>query len=494
MVFSIAWTLALGLFVSSGCAVEPPRPRLVLLYATCTLNRSFLHPYDSAVDFTPALARWATEALVFERHQTESGQSGIAYASIFAGAQAPVHGVYRHPSVLADELELVGETFATAGYDVHAWLGHPMASGKLNYDQGAPTGQSYERALTADDPDFRSVIQRLATDPAYRAFLVTDFTVTHGPYRSDQLDAFCQRYPLRCRIRAHADFERLVRLYHQHHLELSWDLPTARRELGLDSDDLVRLDAVIRLLYRSRVFELDRLFGDLMEVLAQAGLLEDGLVAFTADHGEIHRRRGALFSWTHGYQLAPEVLQVPLLISGPSAGVRSGRYPGVTRSIDVAPTLAGLAGLDPPATSTGVDLASAVRGNGPPPNLRAFSHTALFAPQAWKRYQAYRHLARIVPGTDPSLMWVAMREGDQITKLVRRPKGDWQPQTFDLAADPRELSDQYAAGDPAHAAAVRDLRSYKAHLLLAHAQRRGGRVDLGAEREEELLRALGYIQ
>jgi len=49
------------------------------------------------------------------------------------------------------------------------------------------------------------------------------------------------------------------------------DMSSLDGAIDLDSDDLVRLDAVIRLLYRSRVFELDRLFGDLMQALAEAG-------------------------------------------------------------------------------------------------------------------------------------------------------------------------------------------------------------------------------
>ena len=81
-----------------GLGCQPDRrPRLVILYATCSLNRAFLESYDAEVRYTPALGDLASEGLVFERHHTESGQSGISFASIFTGRQAPGHGL---PSAL----------------------------------------------------------------------------------------------------------------------------------------------------------------------------------------------------------------------------------------------------------------------------------------------------------------------------------------------------------------------------------------------------------
>ena len=68
---------------------RPPQPRLVLLYATCSVNRDFLSPYNAAVDFTPELAEFPRGGSVFLRHWSEAGQSGIAFASIFSGTQAP---------------------------------------------------------------------------------------------------------------------------------------------------------------------------------------------------------------------------------------------------------------------------------------------------------------------------------------------------------------------------------------------------------------------
>lgn len=94
--------------LASGCEESgPPEPRLVLLYAPCTVGKQFLSPWNESIPFTPNLAAFAAKSVVFERHQTETGQSGISYASIFSGSQADHHQVYRHPATLGNVPEPV---------------------------------------------------------------------------------------------------------------------------------------------------------------------------------------------------------------------------------------------------------------------------------------------------------------------------------------------------------------------------------------------------
>lgn len=88
----------------------------MVLYSTCTLSKDFLSPYNDEVDFTPNFQRFADEGLVFERHNTEAGQSGVAFASIYSGQQADKHKVYQHPSPLADQPIMITEAFGLSGY------------------------------------------------------------------------------------------------------------------------------------------------------------------------------------------------------------------------------------------------------------------------------------------------------------------------------------------------------------------------------------------
>ena len=153
------WALLLAPIVIGLLSCRPTShqpPRLVILYAACSVNKDFLAPYDEAVQYTPFLREFAKQALVFPRHQTESGQSGVAFASIFSGAQATVHGIYRHPTPMSPDVLLITEAYAEAGYDVHVWLAHGAANTSLRYAQGVPQENSHPFILMGHDPALQS--------------------------------------------------------------------------------------------------------------------------------------------------------------------------------------------------------------------------------------------------------------------------------------------------------------------------------------------------
>jgi arylsulfatase A-like enzyme len=483
--------------LASGCGEGPGAehaPRLVVLYATCSLNRDFLSPYDPAVSYTPALERFGRDAVVFERHQTESGQSGTAFASLLSATQAAVHGVFEHPSRLSDDLYLLTEAFGDAGFDVHTWLAHPMASAALNYAQGVSPDHVHLNRLDAADDAFLAVLDRLHREPGYRALVVTNFTVTHGPYRDwGLLDEFCRGYPSECvALGDRNDFERHAARYTRHHIALSFDFEATAERLGLDRADLARLDDVTDLLYKLGVHHLDRLFGAVVDAIDVRGLADESLIAFTSDHGEVHVRENVVFRRTHGFQLTPEVLNVALLVRGP--GLQPRRYAGVTRSVDVFPSLAGLAGVSlAKLEASGTDLSPALRGEEPEPSLLAFSHTALFPKRWWARHGRRPGVRRLYPSRDPVWMWVGVREGDVVHKLRHGQKTGWESVVFDLAQDRGEQVNLFRAEDPSHARTAQQLMEYKETLLDAHRRIASGEP-VSVERQVELLRSLGYIE
>lgn len=480
-----------------GCGEGPGperSPRLVLLYATCSLSKGFLSPYDPAVRYTPALERFGREAVVFDRHQTESGQSGTAFASLFSGSQAPLHGVYEHPTRLSDHLYLLTEAFRDAGFDVHTWLGHPMASAALNYAQGVELENAHDDRLDAEDGAFLALLDELQRDPTYRALVVTNFTVTHGPYRDwGLLDEFCRAYPSDCKtVGDRGDFDRHAARYKRHHIALSFDFEATAQELGFDDADVARLDEVTALLYKLGVHYLDRLFGAVVEAVDARGLADESLIAFTSDHGEMQVREDAVFRRTHGFQLIPEVLNVALLLRGP--GLRPHRYARVTRSIDVFPTLAGLAGVSlARAKTSGVDLSPALREEASEPRLLAFSHTALFPKRWWAHHGWRAGVRRLYPSRDPAWMWVGVREGDVVYQIRHSQDSGWESVVFDLAKDPGERVDLFRAEDSYHTQMVQRLMAYKEALLEAQRRVESGEP-VSVERQLELLRELGYIE
>ena len=168
----------------SACTPAPqnagaPAPRLVLLYATCTLNKDYLQPYNET-RLTPNLAAFAEESAVFTNHQTESGLSGPAFASIFSGTQADRHGLFWHPRRLPDDLFLISEAFSAGGYESHYWSGHPMTTPKFNFSQGVKKRNITRKRIRAHHPNFQSMLRKLRDNPEHRAFVMTSFAVTHA--------------------------------------------------------------------------------------------------------------------------------------------------------------------------------------------------------------------------------------------------------------------------------------------------------------------------
>jgi hypothetical protein len=286
-----------------------------------------------------------------------------------------------------------------------------------------------------------------------------------------------------------------VDLFLENTLPISWGFDETRRELGLSDEDVARLVEAVELLYKANVLVLDRLFQRLVSAVDARVPAEESLIAFTADHGEVLYRPDAHFYWSHGFQLAPEVLNVPFLLRGSGVGVLPGVYPGVTRSIDVFPTLAALSDVPlPDLEGGGRDLSRAVRGLEPAPHLLAFSHTALFTEPLWERYGRFEGFASRLSGMDPESMWVAAREGDLLHKLTRSPDGEWSSSVIDLERGPAARLDSRDEGWKRHPEIVERLRDYRKRLIADFERRSGVMEELPRERILERLRALGYIE
>jgi arylsulfatase A-like enzyme len=496
---------------SCTSAPDAPPPRLVILYATCTLAKGFLSPYEPAVTWTPQLDAFARRGVVFERHQTEAGLSGVDFAALFSGTQAARHGVFTHPTHLADDVLLITEAFADAGFEVWFWGDHEMASPDLGYAQGVPEAQRVaprrrarvpdprraspgsEAFLRAGDRRFAGLLDGLQRDPGRRALVVTNFTVTHAPYSIEWLSQLCRGAPGACP----AERDRVgetAELFWREYTHLSWDFAATVRRLGLGDADVARIARVAELLYRANVHRLDRLFGEVVAAVDAGGLAGATAIAFTADHGELLHREGAIFPWNHGFALEPEVLSVPWLLVAP--GIDPGRFAGVTRSIDVFPTLAGLAGVPLPAGAVeGVDLTPALRGEAPAPALVAFSHTALVPPALLRvsRASGGTRLDALHPDHDPGGMWVSLRDGDRVYKLARPDGRELARFVFDVSSDPTEQRNLYDPGDAVARERFAALDRYRAEL---RQRLEAGPAAPAVPDPESLdrLRALGYVE
>lgn len=130
----------------------------------------------------------------------------------------------------------------------------------------------------------------------------------------------------------------------------------------LDEDDFREIDSLHRMRVQS-MQAVDELIPQLIAMLEETGQLENTYIIFTSDNGFHLGQHRQLIGKSNPYE---EDILVPFIVRGP--GVESGAvledYLGA--SIDWAPTIAGLAGVTPPAYIDGRSLAPLFTADRPP--------------------------------------------------------------------------------------------------------------------------------
>ena len=137
------------------------------------------------------------------------------------------------------------------------------------------------------------------------------------------------------------------------------------------------MDALQRVYY-AMTSALDQEIGRVLKSLQDTGLTENTIVVFTSDHGEMFGAQGRVFKMTF-YE---EAARVPFVIRWP------GKIPGglvsdaCVSTVDMMPTLLGLAGQPIPPGVEGMDVSHLAQGKvGKEPEfalLQGMGHTFLW--------------------------------------------------------------------------------------------------------------------
>jgi arylsulfatase A-like enzyme len=195
---------------------------------------------------------------------------------------------------------------------------------------------------------------------------------------------------------------------------------------------------------------LDACFGQALERLEKLGRLNNALIVFTSDHGDLLGERDYRFS---KYCLFESSVRVPLILAG-------SRVPGTKRGtvddrpaelVDLVPTLAQAAGAPPNPMLPGLDLLSENRRLGAFCELHGgMGETPQPAPAYMWRKRDWK-LILYLPGT---IADAAMRLGETRGEL------------YDLAHDPQERTNLYP--DEQHAVVREQMKTeLLMHLAVA---------------------------
>ncbi|MCF7816670.1 MAG: sulfatase-like hydrolase/transferase [Kiritimatiellales bacterium] len=113
--------------------------------------------------------------------------------------------------------------------------------------------------------------------------------------------------------------------------------------------------------YTGLVRKMDDQIGRLIQSLEQSGELEDTLIVFTADHGDMggsHRTGGGKAIW----EFYDEIVKVPLIMFWPKGIPAGRRIKTMAEGVDVMPTILDYAGLPVSAQCQGRSLRPYVEG------------------------------------------------------------------------------------------------------------------------------------
>jgi choline-sulfatase len=197
--------------------------------------------------------------------------------------------------------------------------------------------------------------------------------------------------------------------------------------------------------YRAMISQVDHYVGKICECLSESGLLDNTIIVYTADHGEMAGDHG-LFGKTCFYE--PSV-RVPLIIAGP--GIQPNQEsPVLVELVDLGKTMCDLCSVKPHALDQGRSLAPILHGQEPKDDG---------APR--QRETAYSEMGcdKMIRDKRYKLMWGdPMSDTRRLGRLHLDKPVNIPPspcRLYDLEADPHELRD--LSQDPARRDLLTDM-------------------------------------
>lgn len=362
------------------CAQEAPKPDVVLIVIDA-LRQDRIHAYGGPRKCSPRIDELASKGAVFEDAWAPAPWTLPSVASLMTGMSPRSHGAtiaaespfnvdVQPVTGIASEVPTLAERLTAAGYRCEATVSNAYL------DNGVPRGFEAWSMRADDGSDLAELAaQRLTVRDDRPRFLYLHFMETHDPILVSEENFLDIAEPGEAaripdfRTRSFASAE-------------EFDSQQFRAERLLAYDGAIRY--------------VDRQVGKVVDAVQRAARPRPTIFIVTSDHGEeVHDHREAQIAHRrfdprgvvgvgHGHTLYPEVLRVPLIVSG--AGVPAKRIRAQASLLDVAPTVLDLLGLWTPALGLdGRSLLTDMRGGETAPRRGiAASHIAYgFQKRAW---------------------------------------------------------------------------------------------------------------
>lgn len=438
------------------------RPNVILVMVD-TLRADHLSCYGAEIR-TPNLCRLAEEGTLY-RAFSHASWTKPATASLLSSTVPSTHRAMSKPSSLSDELTLVSEAMQQGGYTTAGIVSNVNLAESFGFDQGyddyyylAP-----DYIAGAQESSSKLIVYQLVRQVVLG--VLGGKSIRFNDYYQDSQVVNRTAFEW---LDARGDERFFLFLHYMDPHDPYFEHPY--NGVGIARVSMPEPDPALteRLasLYRGEIEYLDVQFGELLAKLEAMGVYDDTVIALTADHGEEFNDHGGFW---HGLTLYDEQIHVPLLIKwsrheGPPAEREAA---GIARSIDVAPTLLGAAGIDVPGSMQGVDLRRP------------------FAERAEKDRQVFSE-----EDHEGNVLWSLRTEEEKlIVANEHNPRGLPPRAYYDVANDPGE-TDPFSEPD----AEARLEEMARLQRLAAEGKAvTGGAAEMSRE-DCERLRVLGYVE
>lgn len=272
----------------SPLEATPRRPPHVFLFVIDSLRPDYLSPYNRAVTFTPRIAQFASESIVFQNAMTRYGATGLSLPAIWSGAV----GVHRQ---------------------------YVMPFSPMNTLEKLLTVNRYRRVMSTDVLMERLLMPWPDTIELDRGRRTLDYDLCAT---LSELEArFPGGTPSDPPVFGYSNPQNL----HLSNLMIA-SVPEGERYEGFHGP------------YATRVHAVDQCFGAFVDFLKARHLYDRSVIVLTSDHGELLGEEGR---WGHAYYLFPQILQIPLIVHTPSGAAGDDAFDAgaLSFSTDISPTV-----------------------------------------------------------------------------------------------------------------------------------------------------------
>lgn len=435
--------IAVGVWAVAGKGNRPVRPNLIFI-SLDTLRADRLGAYGYTRPTSPYLDAWAASSAVFEHAISAAPWTLPSHVSMLTGLYPSSHGVNKAKERgIGTVMEYLPEILKNSGYHTHALTAGGYVSERYGFGRGFESFYFNRGEDVSEARGFPYTIklarEKLASlDRARPFFLFLHTYAVHCPYNPpppyDTMFVSAGAQPI--------ESDRCNRYYNE---KAGF---TAQNALYLSD----RYDGSVRY--------LDTQIEQLFTWLKEDGLFDNTVIVVTSDHGEEFFEHGRI---GHKKSLYRELLEIPLIISGP--GIKPQRISESVNTVDLFPTILDLLGLPPSQQPDGHSLYSLLHGE-----QEKFSRPPY-------QYSELHHGGRLRSLFDPKVEHFILDLKSGV------------PMLFDSAKDP--LEQQNIA--PQSYDRIAEWKSVLDRISKGLIERPTGKVDPATKEQLEQLKTLGYL-